>query len=421
MPKSPPPQKYLSSSPVMGNKGFLLCLISAFTVAILPAFFLSSHANLPSHSSRLSLPNSTLSHPYSLPQSSSLSLSRSARVWPKLELNWRTILATIIGFVGSAFGTVGGVGGGGIFVPMLNLVVGFDTKSAAALSKCLIMGASMSSVWYNVRVPHPCRDVPIIDYDLALVFQPMLMLGITIGVALSVVFPYWLISVLIIVLFLGTSSRSFFKGIEMWKQETVMKMEMEIEEREKQSYANGQVAIDAGYEPLIPRVEKSGWVEADYGATSCLGFVSTSPNLQGKSLVLTERGAATSCEDQSMKLCGAGLLRPIMTRGLSLSCLSTNYTAVCSPLYWVLNILQFPVSLSVFGYGAMKLYCESKKRRMCGNTEAVCEASIGWTGLQLLFCAACGILGGTVGGLLGSGGGFILGPLLLEIGVIPQK
>ena len=67
----------------------------------------------------------------------------------------------------------------------------------------MIMGASASSFWYNLRVPHPCREVPILDYDLALLFQPMLMLGITLGVALSVVFPYWLITVLIIILFLG--------------------------------------------------------------------------------------------------------------------------------------------------------------------------------------------------------------------------
>lgn len=45
-------------------------------------------------------------------------------------------MATVMGFLGSGFGTVGGVGGGGIFVPMLTLIVGFDTKSAAALSKC---------------------------------------------------------------------------------------------------------------------------------------------------------------------------------------------------------------------------------------------------------------------------------------------
>lgn len=76
--------------------------------------------------------------------------------------------------------------------------------------------------------------------------------------------------------------------------------------------------------------------------------------------------------------------------------------------------------MGVFGCESVKLYKESKKRRELGNPEKVCEAAIEWTAPQLSFCAVCGILGGTVGGLLGSGGGFILGPLLLEIGVIPQ-
>ena len=55
-------------------------------------------------------------------------------------------MATVVGFFGSAFGTVGGVGGGGIFVPMLNLVVGFDTKSAAALSKCKLSPGTHSQI-----------------------------------------------------------------------------------------------------------------------------------------------------------------------------------------------------------------------------------------------------------------------------------
>lgn len=74
----------------------------------------------------------------------------------------------------------------------------------------------------------------------------------------------------------------------------------------------------------------------------------------------------------------------------------------------------------VFGSEAIKLYKDYKKRLSTGNSESICEASIAWTPMNIAFCALCGILGGTVGGLLGSGGGFILGPLLLEIGVIPQ-
>lgn len=84
------------------------------------------------------------------------------------------------------------------------------------------------------------------------------------------------------------------------------------------------------------------------------------------------------------------------------------------------HISQLPVTLGVFGYECVKLYQKSKNRRIAGNQEHICEAAIEWSTTNIAFCALCGILGGTVGGLLGSGGGFILGPLLLEIGVIPQ-
>ena len=53
-----------------------------------------------------------------------------------MQFGWRLVLGTIIGFFGAAFGSVGGVGGGGIFVPMLSLIIGFDAKSATAISKC---------------------------------------------------------------------------------------------------------------------------------------------------------------------------------------------------------------------------------------------------------------------------------------------
>jgi hypothetical protein len=82
--------------------------------------------------------------------------------------------------------------------------------------------------------------------------------------------------------------------------------------------------------------------------------------------------------------------------------------------------MQVPVALCVFLWEAVKLCRESRARRMDGNWDCVCEASVEWSPAQLVFCAFCGLVGGTVGGLLGSGGGFILGPLLLELGCIPQ-
>ncbi|KAE8713188.1 embryonic protein DC-8-like [Hibiscus syriacus] len=349
------------------TKGFVLYLLSCFSIGILSVLFINNNDyDMMNRSSNL-LRSPVLSH--------------TDQVWPELELNWRLVMATVIGFLGSACGTVGGVGGGGIFVPMLTLIVGFDTKSAAAISKCMIMGASASSVWYNLRVPHPTKEVPIIDYDLALLFQPTLMLGITVGVALSVVFPYWLITVLIIILFIGTSSRSFYRAIEMWKEETLLKNELTKPQGTVNS--RGELLIDTEYEPLIPREEKS--------ELQILCF-----NLSSSQIWL------------------------IIMFFIYVFFFWQNDEVPCSTLYWVLFCLQFPVSVMVFGYEAIKLYKDHKKRMSTGNTETICEASIQWNPLNIVFCALCGILGGTVGGLLGSGGGFILGPLLLEIGVIPQ-
>lgn len=53
-----------------------------------------------------------------------------------MEFGWRLVLGSIIGFFGAALGSIGGVGGGGIFVPMLTLIIGFDAKSSTAISKC---------------------------------------------------------------------------------------------------------------------------------------------------------------------------------------------------------------------------------------------------------------------------------------------
>ncbi|GJV42426.1 hypothetical protein Tco_1420866 [Tanacetum coccineum] len=92
----------------------------------------------------------------------------------EMDFGWKIVLGSFIGFCEAAFGSVGEVGGGGIFVPMVTLIIGFDPKSATAISKS-------STVSYNLKLRHPTLlDMPIIDYDLALLIQPILMLGISI-------------------------------------------------------------------------------------------------------------------------------------------------------------------------------------------------------------------------------------------------
>jgi hypothetical protein len=74
----------------------------------------------------------------------------------------------------------------------------------------MIMGGSVSTVYYNLKLKHPSLDMPLIDYDLALLMQPMLMLGVSIGVIFNVIFPNWLITALLITIFLGACPLVFY-------------------------------------------------------------------------------------------------------------------------------------------------------------------------------------------------------------------
>lgn len=75
---------------------------------------------------------------------------------------------------------------------------------------------------------------------------------------------------------------------------------------------------------------------------------------------------------------------------------------------------QIPVAGAVSAYEAIALYKGQRKIASKG------DAGTKWRVHQLVLYCACGIMAGVVGGLLGLGGGFILSPLFLELGIPPQ-
>ncbi|KAL9669976.1 hypothetical protein QQ045_007526 [Rhodiola kirilowii] len=251
-------------------------------------------------------------------------------VWPDLKFGWRIVVGSIVGSLGAAFGSVGGVGGGGIFVPMLTLIIGFDAKSSTALSKCMNTGASVTTIYYNLKRRHPTLDLPIIDYDLALLIQPMLVLGISIGVGLNVLFAYWMITILLIVLFLITSTKAFLMGIKTWKKETIKIQEVDTE------------------------LQPTGTGDHEDG-TNC---------------------AQPEVKEQKRE--------------------------------------KFPVAGAVTVYEAVALY--RGKKAIASKGDAGSQLKVH----QLVLYCTSGLMAGIVGGLLGLGGGFILGPVFLELGIPPQ-
>ena len=79
-------------------------------------------------------------------------------------------------------------------------------------------------------------------------------------------------------------------------------------------------------------------------------------------------------------------------------------------------ICQFkvPIAVSVTLFEAIGLY---KGTRVIASKG---KEVTNWKIHQICLYCSTGIMAGMVGGLLGLGGGFILGPLFLELGIPPQ-
>ncbi|XAR67712.1 hypothetical protein NMG60_11002588 [Bertholletia excelsa] len=306
-------------------------------------------------------------------------------VWPEIQFGWRIIVGTVIGFFGAAFGSVGGIGGGGIFVPMLTLIIGFDAKSAVAISKCMITGSAVSTYFYNINRRHPTIDQPLIDYDLALLIQPMLVLGISIGVALNVIFADWMVTVVLTIVLLGISTKAFLKGVETWRKETITK-----KAADGHLASNSSHTEEVEYKPLPGGPSNNNQIESGGSETPEISIIK---NIYWKEI---------------------GILLLVWSIVLSLQ-IAKNNTTTCSLAYWILNLLQIPVVVAASSYEAISLF-KGRKNAIASNG----ETGTTWPWHRLLLYCVSGVVAGVTGGLLGLGGGIVLSPLFLEFGIPPQ-
>ena len=91
----------------------------------------------------------------------------------------------------------GGVGGGAIMTPILILLFGFIPHYAIPISQVIIFGGSLIAIAMKLPSRHPTRDKPLIFYDLILLTNSPLLLGISTGVMLNEILPSWVIELLL--------------------------------------------------------------------------------------------------------------------------------------------------------------------------------------------------------------------------------
>lgn len=114
----------------------------------------------------------------------------------------------------------GGIGGGGILVPIYILVMGFSPKHGIPLSNVTVFGGAIANMVLNTQKRHPLADRPLIDWDLILVMEPLTIAGALIGAFLNKILPEQLLTFMLVLLLSFTAYNSLKKAIKMYKTES---------------------------------------------------------------------------------------------------------------------------------------------------------------------------------------------------------
>ncbi|PAN28094.1 hypothetical protein PAHAL_5G130600 [Panicum hallii] len=295
-----------------------------------------------------------------------------------------TVAAWVLSFLAASVSSAGGVGGGSLFLPILNLVAGLGLKRATAYSSFMVTGGAASNVLYNLACTG--GGGRLIDYDIALLFQPCLLLGVSIGVVCNVMFPEWLITVLFSLFLACCTAKTWRAGLKIWRSES----------RGGAEAGGARGAHPSAEEPLL--LPCGAGDAEDGGRGNGAGF----PWKDVALLVMVWLcffALHVLIGDKHGK--GVIKIKP------------------CGVAYWLITLFQLPAAVAFTAY---IMYAKRKKHDAHSQEDGKADllgATMEPTLPSLTFPLAAFVTG-ALSGLFGIGGGLLLNPVLLQIGINPQ-
>lgn len=84
----------------------------------------------------------------------------------------------------------GGLGGGSLFVPLMMIFFEMNAHQAIPLSNALTFANSVVKYITSFNEKHPeIPHRPVVDFNVAIVFNPMMMIGSFVGVIAHIILP----------------------------------------------------------------------------------------------------------------------------------------------------------------------------------------------------------------------------------------
>jgi len=296
-------------------------------------------------------------------------------------------------FLGALVAVGVGIGGGPMYLPVLIMLFG-NAHVAIPLSKANIFAVSIAALAINVSRRHAKIDRPLINYDVALLLEPMTLVGTVVGVTLNVVLPSNVLVVLCILFLSFTVYKTAKKGMSQYKAEGARVI------RQHSAVLEAPVENDNDDEALL-RTESA--VVRDGKAQEVL--VSEKPVPWWKILLLAV--VAFSCNFLEYAsggglalLCGSS--GPIAGPVVSYSCLAALVLiALGFTVFWARYLVAKYDRWASLGLDVADVYGENLR----------------WESGTIWRWPAMATVAGLTAGSIGIGGGLVKGPLMLQMGI----
>ena len=326
-----------------------------------------------------------------------------------------------IGFIFAICGLMiaagGGIGGGGILVPIYILVMGFSPKHAIPLSNITVFGGACANMYLNAQKRHPLADRPLVDWDLILVMEPLTIAGALMGAFLNKVLPEAFLVIMLVLLLSFTAYNTLKKAIKMYKKETKAMLE------EQGIYPDGTK------ESELTRIEKQNEVEDKKEAGDELlenmdlqdGEVPGDGDDMEEVKIHDELNQIIE-EEKEVPMKNVYVLVGLFVVVLAINVLKgggafpSPIGIVCgSTMFWAANAAMLLWILGIAGYARSYLVKRFDIKKQVGYTYV--EGDIKWDGRATIVypCICC--LAGFFAGMFGVGGGIVKGPLMLAMEV----
>ena len=359
-----------------------------------------------------------------------------------------TLIEIFLGFVFSLSSILSAVAGAGVFVfPLLILVLNFSVQKAAPLSVAMAFFVLVVRTILVLPDKSPYRNKPIINYNIALVFTPPILIGSIFGSMINVVSSAVLILVILVIVMTFFMFLTVKKGLEIRKQ-TIDKSKIDLTlTKECEDYLERikkkiqelnkfylKEEENAQTETLLEKENskladlKLMEIKNEYSYSFCIPLddLNVKPNFGQLKKTAKNLDEILNREKRLMDYEKVGLILLNLLLLVFFEILRGTDTISslldvdsCGVEYWILNFLYLPVGLIFMMFFIRNIFKEHKVKLLSGYVFH--KQDIQWDSKTFILILFNGIVVGVISAILGVGGAMISSPLLLRFGLETQE